>query len=79
MSDSNADQAVFVAIDKWFSQAPAKLAKQDVIDWVQDNSEVACPRCGQWLWVMRGENAGGRGLYHLALCQNPDCDYQAAD
>jgi predicted RNA-binding Zn-ribbon protein involved in translation (DUF1610 family) len=71
--------AIFVQIDEWFAKAPADASTEQAIEWVQDNSEIACPECGEWLWVMRGESAGDRGVYHLALCQNPECDFQAAD
>lgn len=74
-----ADDAILDEIDAWFDRAPAGLELQETIDWVQYNSEIACPRCGEWLWVMRGQNAGNRGAYRLALCQNPECDFQAAD
>jgi len=76
---ATSDQAIFSQIDEWYQRAPAGLSKGETIDWVQYNSEVACPRCGEWLWVIRGENAGGRGIYHLALCESPSCDFQAAD
>lgn len=70
---------VFAQIDEWYARAPGGLSLADTIDWVQYNSEIPCPRCGEFLYVLRGENAGGRGIYHLALCQNEDCSFQAAD
>jgi len=70
---------VFAQIDAWYARAPADLSVEQALDWVQDNSEIPCPSCGEWLWVIRGKNAGDRGLYHLAICQNHECDYQAAD
>ena len=66
-------------IDLWYARAPKEASAEEAIDWVQENSEIACPRCGQYLWVIRAKNAGNRGVYHLALCQSPDCDYQGAD
>jgi predicted RNA-binding Zn-ribbon protein involved in translation (DUF1610 family) len=71
--------AIFAEIDEWYARAPAGASVEQTIDWVQENSEIACPRCGEWLWVIRGDNAGDRGQYHLALCQSPECDFQAAD
>lgn len=71
--------SIFAAIDTWYGRAPQSATVEEAISWVQDNSEIPCPRCGELLWVMRGENAGNRGLYHLAICQNGDCDFQAAD
>lgn len=75
--DSSA--TIFTQIDEWYARAPEGSSLESTIDWVQDNSEIACPRCGDWLWVIRGQSAGNRGIYHLALCQNPECDFQAAD
>lgn len=69
---------VFSQIDEWYARAPRQLPVEDAIDWVQDNSEIACPVCGELLWVVRGPNPGDRGTYHLALCQNPECHFQAA-
>lgn len=77
MNDSNV--AIFHQIEAWYAKAPAGSSAEEAIEWVQDNSEIPCPRCGQYLWVIRGQNAGDRGMYHLALCQNPDCTFQAAD
>jgi len=75
-----ADNAtIFAQIEEWYARAPSGASVDERIDWVQDNSEIPCPSCGQYLWVLRGENAGDRGMYHLALCQNPECDFQAAD
>ena len=73
------DEDTFIGIDAWYARAPVGLSVEETIAWVQDNSEIPCPRCGEYLWVIRGENAGDRGMYHLALCQNPECDFQAAD
>jgi len=70
---------VVAQIDEWYERAPEGLTIEESIDWVQYNSEIPCPRCGELLWVMRGLNAGDRGTYHLALCQNPACSFQAAD
>jgi predicted RNA-binding Zn-ribbon protein involved in translation (DUF1610 family) len=69
---------VFTRIDEWYERAPA-LSAEEVNGWVQDNADIPCPKCGQYLWIIRGENARDRGRYHLAMCENPECDFQAAD
>ncbi len=69
---------LFAEIDEWYAKAPTNMAPEEVPEWVQYNSEIACRLCGEWLWVMRGQNAGDRGLYYLALCQSAECDFQAA-
>jgi len=76
---SNPHVVVFAQIEEWYARAPTGSSIDEAMAWVQDHSEIPCPACGQYLWVLRGENAGGRGIYHFALCQSPDCDFQAAD
>ena len=78
MSASHTD-AIFAQIDAMFAHAPAQLSENDVVRWVQDKAEIACPICGDALWVMRTRRAQNRGFYHLVMCQNPDCDFHADD
>jgi predicted RNA-binding Zn-ribbon protein involved in translation (DUF1610 family) len=70
---------VFVQIDAWFARAPEGLSENEVVQWVHENAEIACPVCGDALWVMRTKRAEERGVYHLAMCQNPACTFQADD
>ncbi len=63
-------------IDDWYSKAPAGSSESEVVEWVQYNSEIPCPLCGDWLFVIRTSNAGDRGMSYLALCQNPECNFQ---
>lgn len=58
---SSADVQVFAQIDEWYGRAPQDMSLEQRMAWVQDNSEIPCPKCGEWLWVMRGQNAGNRG------------------
>jgi predicted RNA-binding Zn-ribbon protein involved in translation (DUF1610 family) len=66
-------------IDAWYARAPAGLNDEDRLRWVQLNSEIPCPSCGEPLWVLRTSRAQNRGVYHLAMCQNPDCTFQVDD
>lgn len=69
---------IFRQIDDWYERAPREYSEAQIVEWVQYNSEVACPACGEWLFVVRTRNPGDRGMSYLALCQAPDCNFQAA-
>lgn len=72
-------QDVFVQIDDWYARAPANVADDELVRWVQHNAEIPCPRCGDLLWVLRTRRARDPSFYHLAMCQNEDCTFQIDD
>lgn len=71
--------AIFSEIDTWFDRLPSGMEESEAVRWVQQNSDLLCPECGEVLWVMRTERAQNRGFYHLAVCQNEDCSFQVDD
>jgi hypothetical protein len=70
---------VFVEIDRWYASAPEGMDENELVRWVQHNADIACPQCGDSLWVLRTRRAMNRGWYHLAMCRNEECDFQIDD
>ncbi|GAC1321345.1 MAG: hypothetical protein NVSMB22_06780 [Chloroflexota bacterium] len=70
---------VFSEIEALYARAPSDLSEDERLRWMQRHCEIACPECGESLFVLRTDRAQNRGIYHLAMCQNPDCSFQIDD
>ena len=66
-------------IEAWYRRAPDGLSDDEAVKWVHRHADMACPQCGELLWIMRTRRAQNRGFYHLAMCQNSDCTFQFDD
>jgi predicted RNA-binding Zn-ribbon protein involved in translation (DUF1610 family) len=77
--ESSTAQSIFEQIDAWYGRAPSGMSENERVRWVQYSSEIPCPACGEPLWVLRTRRAQNRGIYHLAMCQRPGCDFQIDD
>ena len=44
---TSTETVIFNQIHEWYSRAPQEASIEAGIDWVQDNSEIACPQCGE--------------------------------